>query len=364
MGAENVQAIADYYADAYADSNLNEKQIWEEIIFDSLGDMNIFAGSANTIAASVMQEMIPGIQSAAESVTKSPTQTRGSPGTEGKASREFWHPQLTQREWNLLNYKLDQELESSDQFIDSATKWLYADERGISVFAIYGIGDGTEATVLYVVSGTDAKLLNNKRLDYESGKDKTRRNPYVKHLERVRVEQNQYGKGIDRDGQSKSRTNTGVRSVSSGTQRGDNRGRISGNSTASRSDSTNNDARSKGNVSPELFEKLGDGVGSNFGRYLRRESGAELQADNGKSQDKQSGLFGENADNRGLNDRFSSPEEAKESGRASRELDALDYTENTKTEEVSTAVKHILRKQPLRNTIMKLLMTFREKHII
>lgn len=58
-----------------------------------------------------------------------------------------WRPDLTGTEWQLLNSTLDKELPSSDNYIDDATKWLYKDTKGSKVFAIYGIGDGTEATL-------------------------------------------------------------------------------------------------------------------------------------------------------------------------------------------------------------------------
>ena len=80
--------------------------------------------------------------------------------------------------------------------------------------------------------------------------------------------------------------------------------------------STNNDAVSKGNVSDELSSRFEDTVNSNFGRNLRREFGTELQADKGKSEDKQGGILEEDADKRGLSE-YSSPEEAKESGKIS-----------------------------------------------
>ena len=57
---------------------------------------------------------------------------------------------------------------------------------------------------------------------------------------------------------------------------------------------------------------------------MRRESGAELQADNRKSEDKQSGVSGENADNRGLN------------GKASRELDK-EYLSAVESGDMETA---------------------------
>lgn len=70
--------------------------------------------------------------------------------------RKYWKPKLRSDEWTLLNKKLDEEIGSSEQYLDESTKWLYADEKGVQVFALYGIGDGTEATPLYAVGGEKA----------------------------------------------------------------------------------------------------------------------------------------------------------------------------------------------------------------
>ena len=84
VGKENVDKVAEAYAEAYTDSGLSADEIWEECICDSLGDMNVFAGK-DVVYDMLMEEMLPEIKKAA-SETKSPTQTRGSP--EGKASWE------------------------------------------------------------------------------------------------------------------------------------------------------------------------------------------------------------------------------------------------------------------------------------
>ena len=51
---------------------------------------------------------------------------------------------------------MNAEIKSGENFLDEATKWVYADEKGVQVFALYGIGDGTEATPLYAVGGKQA----------------------------------------------------------------------------------------------------------------------------------------------------------------------------------------------------------------
>lgn len=72
------------------------------------------------------------------------------------AKGKYWRPNLTQKEWSLLNSHMKQEISDSVHTLDESTKWAYASEKGNQVFAIYGIGDGTEATPLYAVGGKKA----------------------------------------------------------------------------------------------------------------------------------------------------------------------------------------------------------------
>ena len=72
------------------------------------------------------------------------------------AKGKYWRPNLTQKEWSLLNSHMEQEITDSAHALDKATQWAYANEKGNQVFAIYGIGDGTVATPLYAVGGKKA----------------------------------------------------------------------------------------------------------------------------------------------------------------------------------------------------------------
>lgn len=90
--------------------------------------------------------------------------------------RKYWKPQLRSDEWALLNRKLDEEIGSSEQYLDESTKWLYADEKGVQVFALYGIGDGTEATPLYAVGGKQADACSVAVAEYIERREKYDRN--------------------------------------------------------------------------------------------------------------------------------------------------------------------------------------------
>lgn len=73
-----------------------------------------------------------------------------------QARGKYWRPDLKNDEWRLLERRMREEISSAKNFIDENTKWVYAEEKGVQVFALYGIGDGTEATPLYAVGGKKA----------------------------------------------------------------------------------------------------------------------------------------------------------------------------------------------------------------
>ena len=95
-----------------------------------------------------------------------------SAGEKASVRGKYWRPDLNRPEWNLLNRRLTEEIESSGQYLDESTKWLYADEKGVQVFALYGIDDGTEATPLYAYGGKEAAAYNAAMAEYieRSGK--------------------------------------------------------------------------------------------------------------------------------------------------------------------------------------------------
>ncbi len=99
---------------------------------------------------------------------------------------KYWRPNLTQNEWALLNRHMEQEMADSAHTLDEATQWAYANENGNRVFAIYGIGDGTEATPLYVSGGrtayADYKAFMDagKRFDYGTDGNRSALNRWFK----------------------------------------------------------------------------------------------------------------------------------------------------------------------------------------
>ena len=90
---------------------------------------------------------------------------------------KYWRPNLTQNEWSLLNRHMEQEITDSAHTLDEATQWAYANEKGNQVFAIYGVGDGTEATPLYASGGktasADYQAIMKSREEFWHGTDRS-----------------------------------------------------------------------------------------------------------------------------------------------------------------------------------------------
>ena len=95
---------------------------------------------------------------------------------------KYWYPKLTRKEWNVLNEHMNREIENTAYSLDEATNWAFAQEKGVTVFALYGIGDGTDATPLYACGGMEAVEK------YEELRTK---------LEAIRNETDQDGENVD-----------------------------------------------------------------------------------------------------------------------------------------------------------------------
>ena len=105
---------------------------------------------------------------AVESYQGAETRSEGGE-TQYMARGRYWRPQLKRAEWELLEWRMNDEIKSGENLLDEATKWVYADEKGVQVFALYGIGDGTEATPLYAVGGKRATVLAGDMQEFING---------------------------------------------------------------------------------------------------------------------------------------------------------------------------------------------------
>lgn len=89
-GQENVQFISDRYSDAYEGSGLSAEEIWEEIVCDSLGDMNVFASVdvLGNINGEFLQILKSEVKDSAKDARGPPTQKNTADSGVGKFSVE------------------------------------------------------------------------------------------------------------------------------------------------------------------------------------------------------------------------------------------------------------------------------------
>lgn len=105
-------------------------------------------------------------EAAVENYQQGATESAAESKAQYKTRGKYWRPDLKDSEWKLLERRMAEEIGSGENYLDDATKWVYAEEKGVQVFALYGVGDGTEATPLYAVGGKTARADAKMLMDY------------------------------------------------------------------------------------------------------------------------------------------------------------------------------------------------------
>lgn len=149
----NSDVLDDFIRKHSADRTLLQKL--RDAIHEIVGKLTGRAKRQAQTVEGKLQEAFEAASKQAESLQNQQTDGTISE-TRYAAKGKYWRPNLTQKEWSLLNSHMEQEITDSAHALDEATQWAYASEKGNQVFAIYGIGDGTEATPLYAVGGKKA----------------------------------------------------------------------------------------------------------------------------------------------------------------------------------------------------------------
>ena len=108
-------------------------------------------------------------EAAVENYQQGATESAAESKAQYKTRGKYWRPALKGSEWKLLERRMAEEIGSRENFLDEATKWVYAEEKGVQVFALYGVGDGTEATPLYAVGGKKAAFLAADMREFVDG---------------------------------------------------------------------------------------------------------------------------------------------------------------------------------------------------
>ena len=105
-------------------------------------------------------------EAAVENYQQGTTESAAESKAQYKTRGKYWRPDLKDSEWQLLERRMAEEIGSGENYLDDATKWVYAEEKGVQVFALYGIGDGTDATPLYASAGRTARADAKMLMDY------------------------------------------------------------------------------------------------------------------------------------------------------------------------------------------------------
>lgn len=117
-----------------------------------------------------LEKIVEAFDKTAEAAVKNyqqgTTESTAESKTQYKTRGKYWRPDLKDSEWQLLERRMAEEIGSGENYLDDATKWVYAEEKGVQVFALYGVGDGTEATPLYAVGGKTARADAKMLMDY------------------------------------------------------------------------------------------------------------------------------------------------------------------------------------------------------
>ena len=202
--------------------------------FDGVGAEHAEAKALEKHLEQLQQRWDDALVGASRNLQRSKAEAE-SAGEKASVRGKYWRPDLNRSEWSLLNRRLEEEIESSGQYIDESTKWLYADEKGVQVFALYGIGDGMEATPLYAVGGKQARYAASLMQDVieEVGRSDGNAEGFDSWAENLRSKNGNYRRNYAQAGDGKpAGRNAGLHGRSQGRNTGkpagDGKGKSSG----------------------------------------------------------------------------------------------------------------------------------------
>lgn len=78
-------------------------------------------------------------------------------------------PSFTKEEWSIVNRRKHSEFDNPKFDLDSDKKWMYANEKGSIVFAVYSKHDAEDPTVLYGSHGAKAQRDYNYLMEFSGG---------------------------------------------------------------------------------------------------------------------------------------------------------------------------------------------------
>ena len=169
--------------DEFIQKNRKDKTLLEKVRDAIRSIIDVLTGREKQQAQTAEGKLTAALEAAAREADSLQNQQENGTMQEARNSvkGKYWRPNLTQNEWSLLNRHMEQEINDPAHALGESTQWAYANEKGSQVFAIYGIGDGTEATPLYAVGGKRALIAYNNLMmqmeDAQNGLNKNKANP-------------------------------------------------------------------------------------------------------------------------------------------------------------------------------------------
>ena len=89
--------------------------------------------------------------------------------SDGDVQHSYSKPDFNKDEWSIVNRRKHSEFDNPKYDLDNGNKWMYANEKGYTVFAIYSKSDPEDPTVMYGSSGKKADSDYEKLNSYWRG---------------------------------------------------------------------------------------------------------------------------------------------------------------------------------------------------
>ena len=78
----------------------------------------------------------------------------------------YWYPQMSKTDLEYVKRRAKYELDTTENYIDNITKWLYNVKNGNTYFALYSTEDANEPTILYACKNNRAEVENEILIQY------------------------------------------------------------------------------------------------------------------------------------------------------------------------------------------------------
>ena len=124
--------------------------------------------------------------------------------TDGVRYKLYSRPNFIEEEWAIVNRRKHSEFDNPKFDLDENRKWMYANEKGYTVFAVYSKADPDDPTVLYGSSGNQAEadyLRLNRFFEEERSYAAHSRTTFDRILNDIKSTKGSSGNGISPFGQ-------------------------------------------------------------------------------------------------------------------------------------------------------------------